>query len=106
MKRKTRVAKLALPDPLTTRSVHEVTDEVHKLQDLVTEYEILVVTFPSAGSDVEVTHRLGRAPVGYYPIRKTAECDVYDGSNAVNRNNTRTIILRGSASSTVTLRLF
>lgn len=103
---KKRIPDLQLQDPVATKQVREVAEAVHTLQDTVTEYSIISVTFPAAGVDVEVTHGLGRAPLGYYPIRKSAACDIYDGTPAPNRTNTRTVVLRGTAVATCVLRFF
>lgn len=106
LKVKKRISELKLQDPVATKQVAQVVEAVHALQDTITEYAIVSVTFLAPDTDIEVTHGLGRAPLGYYPIRKSAACDVYDGTAPANRSNTRTVVLRGTNAAQVLLRFF
>jgi hypothetical protein len=54
----------------------------------------------TANVDVSVTHNLGRLPVGYWLVRSSVACNVYDGS--ASSTNT-TISLRFSATGTFLL---
>lgn len=58
------------------------------------------VTFAAPNVDQLVTHNLGRIPVGYIPMTKSAACDVYTGSVAGTKTQ---ITLRGTTTSTVLL---
>lgn len=43
--------------------------------------QYIEVTFPSApNTEQAVYHSLGRTPVGYVVVRKSAACDIYDSS--------------------------
>ena len=58
------------------------------------------VTFAAPNVDQTVTHNLGRIPVGYIPMTKSATCDVYTGSVGATKTQ---ITLRGTTTSTVLL---
>jgi hypothetical protein len=58
------------------------------------------VTFAFPNVDQIVIHNLGRIPVGYLPMTKSAACDVYNGSVASTKTQ---ITLRGTTTSTVVL---
>jgi hypothetical protein len=60
----------------------------------------VTVTFAVANVDQTVTHNLGRVPVGYLAMTKSAACDVYTGSVAATKTQ---ITLRGTTTSTVVL---
>lgn len=61
------------------------------------------VTFPAGATDVSVQHNLNKTGVNYLAARKSAPCDVYTGSGAATNN---TVVLRGTAASTVILVLY
>jgi hypothetical protein len=61
-----------------------------------------VVTPGTTNTDFTIAHNLGRLPVGYLVMEKSAPCDVYTGSVVATKNN---ITLRASVAN-VTLRLF
>lgn len=42
----------------------------------------LTYSWPVANTDLVITHNLNRIPIGYCVTKKTATCDVYDGSVA------------------------
>ena len=65
--------------------------------------ETLNVSFPSAGSEQDVRHRLGRVPVGYLVISRSAAISVYDGSNDWNQNS---LFVRSSAPGRARLLVF
>lgn len=60
----------------------------------------VLVTFAAANTDQLVTHNLGRIPVGYLLMTKSASCDVYTGSVGATKTQ---ITLRGTTTSTVNL---
>ena len=44
--------------------------------------QYIEVTFPSAANTEQaIYHSLGRTPVGYNVVRRTAACDIYDSSS-------------------------
>lgn len=53
-----------------------------------------VVTPGVANTDFTITHNLGRVPVGYIPMTKSAACDIYTGSVAAT---TTQLTLRATA---------
>jgi len=60
------------------------------------------VTFALANTDTLITHNLGRLPVGYHVMTKSASCDVYTGGVASTDTQ---ITLRGTVAG-VTVNLF
>lgn len=63
----------------------------------------LTLTFSSANTDASLAHGLGRVPVGYWVLRRSANMVVYDGANAWNANS---IYLRASAAGSITVAVF
>lgn len=61
-----------------------------------------VITPGAANTDFTITHNLGRVPVGYIVMTKSAACDVYTGSVLATKTQ---ITLRATVG-TVTLKLF
>lgn len=61
------------------------------------------VTFLSANTNTSVSHGLKKTGVKYFAVKKTAACDVYDGTG---QTSSSTMSLKGSAAATVTLILF
>ena len=61
-----------------------------------------VVTPLVANTDFTITHNLGRVPVGYIPMSKTAATDIYTGSVSAT---TTTLTLRATGTG-VTVNLF
>lgn len=60
------------------------------------------VTFPSANTDVAVTHNLMKTDVHYLKSKSDVDCSVYDGAKA---NTLNTVYLRSTQKATVTLIL-
>lgn len=60
------------------------------------------VTFASANTDTTITHNLGRVPVGYHVVSKSASTDVFNGVAAW----TTTQITLQSSVAGVTVKLF
>lgn len=56
--------------------------------------------------DTVITHNLGRVPIGYYVCKKTASCDVYDGSVGYSAWTVSTITLRNTVGNTVDTVLY
>ena len=54
-------------------------------------------TFTGPGVDVAVEHKLGRIPVGYLVVKRTASMTVYDG---VASSSEDWLVLRASAAGT------
>jgi hypothetical protein len=63
---------------------------------------IAVTTPAGANTDFAVTHNLGRIPVGYIVMTKSAACDIYTGSVG---GTTTQLTLRGTVNG-VTVTLF
>ena len=61
-----------------------------------------VITPGAPNTDFVVVHNLGRIPVGYIPMMKSASVDIFTGSVPADKNN---ITLRATASG-VTVSLF
>ncbi len=61
------------------------------------------VVFPTANTDVAVSHNLGRTGVKYFIGGKSVDCSVFDGSRAQTKT---TIYLRSTQPATVTVVLF
>jgi hypothetical protein len=62
----------------------------------------LTAVFVTPNVDTTFNHTLGRKPIGYIPMNKTAACDVYSGSIPAT---TTQITLRGTAAASVGLFL-
>jgi hypothetical protein len=105
-RKRAKIPTVVLQDQVATKVVKDIADQVHRLQDELLEYAIVTVAIVTPGTSVEVTHGLGRAALGYYPIKKSAACDIYDGIAPAYLSNTRSIWIRGTAAATVTLRIF
>jgi hypothetical protein len=65
--------------------------------------KIVSVTFSSANNDTAVSHGLGRAPVGYIPVRLGAAMTLYDGTMA---NTTSLLYLKSSATGSASVFIF
>lgn len=63
------------------------------------------VTFGSPNVDTNIALTLGHLPTLYEVVRKAAACDVYDGTNGGTDWTSQKIVLRGTAATTVTLRV-
>ncbi len=61
------------------------------------------VTFTAASTSVTVAHGLNKLGVNYIPVKKTAACDVFNGTGTATNSS---ISLQGTAASTVTLILY
>jgi hypothetical protein len=61
------------------------------------------VKFVNANTDLSVAHNLNKTGVKYIVASKSATCDVYNG---VTSSTTKTIYLRSTVATTVTLILF
>jgi hypothetical protein len=64
--------------------------------------KILTLTFSATNTDTALVHGLGRAPVGYLILRRSANMVVY-GATA---NTSSIIYLKSSAAGTVTVSVF
>lgn len=65
--------------------------------------QIVGVTFTSANMNVIVEHKLGRMPVGYIPVTRTAAITIYDGSAV---NTTKVLNVRASGTGGANLFIF
>lgn len=84
---------------------HDVADTVNGKLDFENNFDckVIDVSFLAANTDTSVSHGLGRVPSRYFPISKSAACDVYAGTAP---STSSTLILKGSAIATVTLVVF
>ncbi len=80
-------------------------DTVNGKLDFATNFacKIIDVSFTAANTDTSVNHGLGRVASKYFPISKSAACDVYAGTA---QSTSSTLILKGTAIATVTLVVF
>lgn len=62
-----------------------------------------VVTFPAAGQDVVVPHKLGFIPNGYLVSKRSDNFVIYDGAQA---NTNEVLYVRASAAGTASLIIF
>lgn len=67
------------------------TDEVMIRVGSTTNPNVLSNRWYATNADVLIVHALGRIPIGYYIVRKSITCDVYDGAAEWT---TQTITLR------------
>jgi hypothetical protein len=61
------------------------------------------VNFPTALEEIGVSHNLGRVPVGYLVIGKSANMNVYNG---VNNWTMKSLFLRSDAAGVATILVF
>jgi hypothetical protein len=65
--------------------------------------EMHTVDFPAALKEIGVGHKLGRAPVGYLVIGRSANMNIYNG---VNNWTMSSLFLRSNAAGTATILVF
>lgn len=65
--------------------------------------ETVTIKFLTANVDVAVPHSRGRTGLKYFPVKKSVDCSIYDGSNAAT---TKIIYLRSTQPATVSVVLF
>jgi hypothetical protein len=84
---------------------NDVTQTVNGNLDFSTNFNCRVVTatFGAANTDTAVSHTLGRAVAGYFPVSKSVAMDVYSGSKA---STTSIIYLKSTAAGSATLVVF
>lgn len=88
-----------------SQAIKETVDTVNgKLEfDTNLKTQTVTVTFLSANTNLSVRHSLKKTGVKYFAVKKTAACDVYDGTG---QTNSGTMSLKGTTAATVTLILF
>lgn len=72
--------------------------------DLNIASQTQTVYFPSANTDLSISHNLGKSNINYLVAQKTGPCDIYNGSAVTT---TSTVALKSNAAGvTVTLILY
>lgn len=72
--------------------------------DLNIASQTKVVFFPSANTDLTLSHNLGKSSINYLVTQKTAPCDIYNG---VTKTTDNLVSLRSNAAGvTVTIILY
>lgn len=88
-----------------SRAIGETADAVNgNLEfDKNLKTQTIIVTFPTANTDVAIAHNFNKVSVHYMPVKKSATCDIVSGTKNSTPN---TLYLQSTAPATVTLVLF
>lgn len=100
------LTKVFSDDYNTQRLQDNISDAVRKIENNIITNGVVVTGIAAvSGSDIQVNHGLNRIPVGFLTIDSNAQVTVWQ-STTVNNFKTKMLLLRASATATISLYIF